>query len=183
MPLFVEMLALAFVTSTATMVLGPFWDGPVSDSTSLGFTAQGEPFLSHTKTQPDGTPLCTDLDGQPLDIDESDSRSTAVGLIYDSLPEADSQLAWSQRITQFPIYERNLPRSFWYLMHDFRADGDSYLVGYSWGTNQRIGFIGKAGFRHEPLPHEEWFAAKGHQSWQTVERKANDYRPLPIPSC
>ena len=46
-------------------------------------------------------------------------------------------------------------------MHDGKADGAGYFVGYESKSRRRVGFIGLSGFRPEPLPIEQLIPVRG----------------------
>jgi hypothetical protein len=52
---------------------------------------------------------------------------------------------WSSRIASFSD-QRNVP-TFWYLIQDGKPNGSAYLEGYNAANGQRVGYLGKDGFR------------------------------------
>jgi len=137
---------------------------PRDYGTSLFFTEDGQPYLWHWDPDPERITY-VDLDGNPV---EGDNYSHGVSLTPGDFDRQDQPLQWSLRISPLQVRDRNTIPSHWYLMRDARSNGGAYLVGYSAKTKQRIGFIGTAGFRTEPLPREEWFAVEGYSpAWYT----------------
>jgi hypothetical protein len=49
------------------------------------------------------------------------------------------------------------PAQLWYVIHDGQLQGHAWLEGFDSVTRQRIGFIGRQGFRTEQLPPDELF--------------------------
>jgi hypothetical protein len=67
--------------------------------------------------------------------------------------------AWARRLKPF-VNERE-PNVNWYFVHDGKEDGAGYFVGYQRESNRRVGFIGLAGARSDPVPINEWIPVRG----------------------
>lgn len=74
-------------------------------------------------------------------------------------PQATDELDWGERIRSFP--DGRWPATYWYFLSDGRREGTGYFVGYDSKSKLRIGYLGTAGFRSEPLPAEELFPFEG----------------------
>jgi hypothetical protein len=68
-------------------------------------------------------------------------------------------LGWEQRLTEF--FSEKEPTVNWFFVHDGKADGAGYFVGYERESNRRVGFIGLAGARPDPVPVSEWIPVRG----------------------
>jgi hypothetical protein len=123
---------------------------------------------------PDGTPLIAstphenlslttyrELGGRahdPIDREEMlpalymPGDHEAIGVIF-------SPLGWELRLKVF-VDERE-PNTDWYFVHDGKAQGSGYFVGYERVSNRRIGFIGLSGFRSHAVPPDEWIPVRG----------------------
>ncbi len=69
------------------------------------------------------------------------------------------QIRWDQRLRVF-ITEHE-PRVNWFFVHDGKAEGAGYFVGYESMSHRRVGFIGLSGFRSGPLPIDQWIPVRG----------------------
>jgi hypothetical protein len=52
------------------------------------------------------------------------------------------------------------PDDVWYFVHDGRAEGAGYFVGYEKVDKRRIGFIDQRGFGVDRPPRDKWFPVK-----------------------
>jgi hypothetical protein len=101
-------------------------------------------------------------------------------------PRADDlgdDLSWDGRLRHYP--DDRDPNASWFFVHDGKADGAGYFVGYRRDSRRRIGFIGLSGASPEPVletdkipvPRFLWAV---NSSWNSVPRWAvNDssWRP------
>jgi hypothetical protein len=70
-----------------------------------------------------------------------------------------SRPGWQGRLEVF-LNEQE-PTVIWYFVHDGKAEGAGYFVGYERTSNRRVGFIGLSGFRAELVPISEWIPVRG----------------------
>lgn len=99
----------------------------------------------------------------------------------------DVPVEWSQRILAASDHE--IAPEYWYLIHDGRPDGHARLEGFDGVTRQRIGYIGRHGFRDAPPTPDDgfpidWpaFQASGQSTfWGVFGRRPSlsDWRPRP----
>lgn len=82
-------------------------------------------------------------------------------------PRQANDLAWDERVCSFA--DGRWPPTYWYFLSDGRPDGAGYFVGYNSKSNIRVGYLGTAGFRDDPLTEEEWFPFEG-PVWGTDTR-------------
>jgi hypothetical protein len=82
-------------------------------------------------------------------------------------PQQASDLDWDERVRSFA--DGRWPAIYWYFVSDGRPDGAGYFVGYDSKSNVRVGYLGTAGFRDEPLPAEELFPFNG-PAWDAKTR-------------
>jgi len=68
-------------------------------------------------------------------------------------------MAWIFRIRSF-MDPGTYPPVFWYLVHDGRADGAAYFVGYDSDAKLPIGYIGSGGFSERVPPPQQRFPIK-----------------------
>lgn len=122
---------------------------------------------------PDGTPRVMfypegrrggeryrDLQGNPAPAPEAGiGRQLNCCSLPAQCPRQANDLAWDNRVCSFT--DGRLPATYWYFLSDGRPDGAGYFVGYNSKSNARVGYLGTAGFRDEPLPAEEWFPFDG----------------------
>lgn len=102
-----------------------------------------------------------DLEGRRVEVADNQQRLSTVTLPssnWDGIVDGDP-LDWQNRLDQFSDL-RDQP-TLWYLVTDGQSRGRAYLVGYSTGTNQRVGFAGTRGFRPDLPPTEEQFPFDG----------------------
>lgn len=127
----------------------------------LVFTVEGQPLLqSHNPNGAyDGNyAVYRTLDGQK--IEDPDSLHLSQVAAGDELPFSTGRDiwgdAWMWRIkTQLQI--RPAPVA-WYLIHDAQANGLAWFVGYQPITRQRIGYLGRSGFRQDLPPPPDRFS-------------------------
>ena len=80
-------------------------------------------------------------------------------------------LGWEQRLQEF--FSEKEPNVNWFFVHDGKAYGAGYFVGYEGESNRRVGFIGLAGARPDPVPMNEWIPVRGslvadNSQWSSV---------------
>jgi hypothetical protein len=80
------------------------------------------------------------------------------------------------------------PDVLWYFVHDGKRDGAGYFVGYALASNRRIGFIGMAGFRPQPVPAAEWIPVRGelisdYSNWSSLPLWVNSGQRWPQPQA
>src|SRR5262245_23223649 len=82
-------------------------------------------------------------------------RGSGGGLLGDFLTPAES-LEWRLRRLSGPR-----DPVAWYFVCDGRGHGRAYFVAYDTQHAERVGYLGPAGFRSDPLPPEEQFPFDG----------------------
>jgi hypothetical protein len=131
-----------------------FWEGLVVRS-------DGTPLIRRFTYGAPAEVTFRDLSGGVQPTPEHDDLLPAITVM--GTREAPSifsrDMAWNQRLQTF-LNERE-PTVNWLFVHDGKANGAGYFVGYERTTNRRIGFIGLAGFRLQPLPPAEWVPVDG----------------------
>ncbi len=105
-----------------------------------------------------------DLEHRPVSAPADDMVITEIDRLH--LPasrplQTASQLAWHQRIRGFT--DGGSPAIYWYFCSDGRPDGLGSFVGYDCKTYARVGFLGLAGFRSDPLAPDEMIPFSGDQ--------------------
>jgi len=71
------------------------------------------------------------------------------------------------------------PPAFWYLVHDGRREGQAWFEGFDSVTGQRIGWIGREGFRREPPTAGGTFTVDGRAlSMVAIVGRTNQGSPL-----
>lgn len=119
----------------------------------------------------DGVPVIVKLAAngmqqQVLSLD----REPTVGDMYQILhptyvgpsrPEASlvSSSVWTNRLAS--TSDGGSPANYWYLVHDGRANGRAYGVGYNSATKLAVGYFSRTGFSERLPPREAWFQVKG----------------------
>lgn len=98
--------------------------------------------------------VAMDLDEKVLDDIRWDDLLDSCYLIkWD--PRQAMNVGWRQRIL---VYTDGLqPPVYWYFVHNGLRDGKGWLEGYTTGTQQRIGYLGKNGLQAEPVPGDAQF--------------------------
>jgi hypothetical protein len=87
------------------------------------------------------------LDGQPLEAKYVLVSGTLPGPIHLEASTPDSN--WASRISVWK--DTQTPPERWYFIHDGQAQGHAWFEGFNTRTEQRIGFLGRNGFRKEEL--------------------------------
>jgi hypothetical protein len=102
------------------------------------------------------------LDGQPLP-NQREEWLTGAGLTGPRRPPGlwESPVRWTERVTGLSDALR--PPISWYLIRDDEPIGRAYLVGYDEYAKLPIGYFGRAGFRREMPPEDEWFDLGRHR--------------------
>ncbi len=93
------------------------------------------------------------LDGEHVESQRHLSSTPIMG--PDALEDVDLPIGWSERIRG--ISDRETVQGFWYLIHDGRPEGHAWLEGFDSVTKQRVGYIGRHGFRTAPPTREDLF--------------------------
>jgi hypothetical protein len=129
---------------------------------SLVFMQDGTPVVrTHVGNRYDA-PQYQDLSGNRLDISATEERWLPAFPLPAAVSENKSSVVvapWYYRIASFVDDRR--PPVYWFFVTDGRSQGHAYWVGYDSLTNARIGFLGTAGFRADPLVPEELFPFSG----------------------
>lgn len=94
------------------------------------------------------------LDGAELDSDEPQQQIAGAS----TAPPFERTPEWSQRVLGFSA--SNDP-TWWYLVHDGRADGHAYVVGFDKNSKRQIAIWGKDGFRSDELLTAERIPFRG----------------------
>jgi hypothetical protein len=128
--------------------------GPERAGEHLFFLPDGTPRVLHPVGQHDRQ--YRDLEGNPVPPPKNETSDALHGT---PLPVALSdrattgEIPWDQRIRFFR--DSGVPATYWYFVSDGRPDGTGYFVGYDSKSKACVGYLGKAGFRAEPLSPEE----------------------------
>lgn len=127
---------------------------------SLVFTVEGQPLLlsySPARVTYSDYMAYRTLDGRKIDdpdsLQLSDARSDELppGASFE-FPSDD----WQWRIRS-QLEKRPAPVA-WYLIHDAKRDGHAWFVGFQPQSKQRIGYLGRSGFRPDLPPVADQFA-------------------------
>ena len=124
----------------------------------LYFLADGTPLIRGEPVGDTGMAVFRDLEGNPQpppkesgpETDWRDGRPL-VAAISDELPPGG--MAWSHRLRS--THDDGTPPTIWYCLVDDPAAGSAYFIGYDSQAKTRLGYLGTAGFRHEPPPPAE----------------------------
>jgi hypothetical protein len=101
-----------------------------------------------------------DLSGQAVEV--SASELLAVQPLYRAQQAKQiSGAGWASRLAG--VNDGGAPPTYWYLVHDGRAGGSAYGVGYHSVTRQVVGYFGRQGFASTLPSRSEWFAVAGEQ--------------------
>jgi hypothetical protein len=73
----------------------------------------------------------------------------------EGVKQLDVPVEWSRRI--FAASDHELAPEYWYLIHDGRPDGHTWLEGFDSVTRQRMGYIGRHGFQNAPPTSDDLF--------------------------
>jgi hypothetical protein len=139
---------------------------PAAKYINLSFLADGEPILT-TFNYSQSYRTAADLDGNPVELTDEKGFAAASLLPPGPPPPFRGETAWSYRIVG--LIDDQKPPTFWYLIHDDQAAGHAYFEGYSAATKRRVGYIGTAGFRDEPIvPAEQFVVPFGH-AWNASQ--------------
>ncbi len=171
------------------------WAFQLSQSSTESFSPDSLAFLA------DGTVLHVhadgpyeqrqyrDLQGNAVEVPDSDNLN-AKQLPMSFLPLTlvnQSPLApsgWEQRIRSFT--DGTMPPVHWHLVTDGGLYPRAYFVGYDCKTSLRVGYLGTAGFRADPVPPDEMFELAGPISGGLGSAISLAYEvsefPLPEPS-
>jgi hypothetical protein len=92
------------------------------------------------------------------DAQKSPERSELLPAItiageYPRADDVADEPGWEGRLRHF-VDDRD-PNANWFFVHDGKADGAGYFVGYRRDSRRRIGFIGLSGARPEPVPETD----------------------------
>ncbi len=114
-----------------------------------------------------------DLDGRAVDHPTRETLLPAIAMAgeHETPSTFAPEPAWEQRLKVF-VNERE-PDVNWFFVHDGNSDGAGYFVGYERESNRRVGFIGLAGARTDPVPNNEWIPVRGslvadHYLWSSA---------------
>ncbi len=175
-------LLLALVLAAGTMIVWgvvssfcgeairqrQFRQRPLAERTRewLILSKDGTPMIASDSRFDTGKRLYRTLDGEPVE-------STSETVWFNHLPGPDAleldglPVQWSTRIRG--VSDLESAPSYWYLIHDGRPKGHAWLEGFDRATKQRVGYLGRNGFRASPptpgdLFRMEWrvFQASGH---------------------
>ncbi|MCL4205793.1 MAG: hypothetical protein KJ000_25195 [Pirellulaceae bacterium] len=70
------------------------------------------------------------------------------------------------------------PPSLWYFVHDGRREGQAWFEGFDSVTKQRVGWIGRDGFRSDPPGPDAIFAVDGRTLATLLAGRTNPGGPL-----
>jgi hypothetical protein len=114
---------------------------------------------------------------QVLSLDRQPTTGDVYQILYPAYvspagsgPSLVSSRDWTNRLAA--ISDGGSPATYWYLVHDGRANGLAYGVGYNSATKQAIGYFSREGFSERLPPREAWFQVKGDTglAYATPER-------------
>jgi hypothetical protein len=174
--LFQPLVLAGFLTTGFLIVWGVVAAWAVEFGARLARTGERERILLFL---PDGTPRLAqldfqygenqywDLEGNPVPPLENQhaGMQPAPGTDYlgptvnslqpVALPDRGSpcDTSWDRRIRSFA--DGTSPAVYWYFVSDAQPNGTGYFVGYDSKSCVRVGFLGTAGFRTEPLTSRE----------------------------
>ena len=107
------------------------------------------------------------LDGKPVVVAHLQEQASKGLLAPLRPPHRHANLSWERRVVMVGQVGGH---DNWYIWHDGRPQGHAYLIGYDIRSKQKIGYIGRRGFRpDEPPPDEQFPVAAGKMlRWYTV---------------
>src|ERR1700722_8530843 len=162
-------LALASTLATGFVVVwgllgfwavevGKYVTRPKEKNESLFIQPDGAVFV-YSSTDKNNEVIWRDLDGRECPPPAIPVTYSYASWLPARLPAPADNPAWEHRIGVF--LDGSAPVVYWYFVSDGRANGSAYFVGYHSESNQRIGYLGRAGFRQGSLPSEELFPFTG----------------------
>jgi len=155
------------------------WPGkPSPRYESLVVAADGTPLIQSFSTELSRV-THRDLNGDdyPTVDDTNELRAVYLNGEHGNLAQFPFDQGWEKRIKVFTD-EKDLD-AVWYFVHDGRADGSGYFVGYNRISNEPIGYIGLSGFRRQPIASEEQIPVRAEQalsyntSWSSAQLSIN----------
>ncbi len=161
-------LLLALLLSLGTIVvwgfLWTFWDATIRERQFRQRELAGS-VNEYLRIAEDGTPVIASISAsvsrtpfRTLDGDDTDSLGTLDWtwlpgpevLRYSSVP-----VEWSRRI--LATSDQGFTPQYWYLIHDGRPEGSAWLEGFDSTHKQRLGYMGRHGFRDAPPAADDLF--------------------------
>jgi hypothetical protein len=122
----------------------------------LEVASDGTPYIREIPLDNLSNVTYRNLDGSARTVDDRKRQTQPISLYGAREPGGFwSSPGWWGRIWAF-ANERE-PAAVWYLMTDGGSPASGWFVGYERVSNRRIGYIGLAGFREQPVPPEERF--------------------------
>ncbi len=118
----------------------------------LSFAEDGTPMISW-RSRADNRTRYRTLDGEHTESRGLSRTSRLHG--PKGVKQLDVPVEWPRRI--FATSDHGLAPQYWYLIHDGRSPGYTWLEGFDSVTRQRLGYIGRRGFRNSPPPSDERF--------------------------
>lgn len=159
---------LAICSLMSSWILSVYSEDALESSERLCFLPDGTPRVVFFPDGQRGGDHYRDLQGNPAPPPEAGiGRLLVICSLPANPPQRANDLAWDERICSFT--DGRWPATYWYFLSDGRTEGAGYFVGYNSKSNARIGYLGTAGFREEPLPVEEWFPFNG-STWSHPSR-------------
>lgn len=154
----VGFLAICFVASA--WVLNVYSADAFLATEQLRFLPDGTPRVMYYPDGQRGGDRYRDLQGNPTPPPEAGiGRQLNCRSLPADPPRQTGELAWDERVCSFA--DGRWPATYWYFLSDGRPNGTGYFVGYDSKSNVRVGYLGTAGFREEPLRAEEFFPFNG----------------------
>jgi hypothetical protein len=129
----------------------------------LEVAADGTPYIREIPRDNLSNATFRELDGRARTVDDRRRQTQPVNLYGEREPGGFwSSPGWWGRMWAF-VNERE-PAAVWYLISD-GSPASGWFVGYERVSNRRIGYIGLAGFREQPVPPEERFPLEANAGY------------------
>jgi hypothetical protein len=148
-------LWFALVIWLATSIQDALWRGNQPPEEDLVVKSDGTLLIQSTPPQNQSLATYRDLSGRVQDAPDNNDLISAMHMSDEHpLPGSLSpHRGWDQRLRLF--VDEHEPTVTWFFVHDGKTEGAGYFVGYERESNRRVGFIGLAGFRADPVPGDE----------------------------
>jgi hypothetical protein len=156
--------------------VGRYVIGSEEMNESLFIPSDGNVLVQST-SGPGGEVRFRDLDGQACPPPANPVMYNFSSWLLAHLGVPAETPGWEQRVTAYS--DGGSPHVYWYFISDARADGSAYFVGYDSRSKACIGYLGRAGFRKEPLPPEEYFPFTGDVKGDRARVLCTQGTPVP----
>jgi hypothetical protein len=161
-------LLLALLLSLGTIIvwgfLWTFWDATIRERQFRQRELSGS-VTEYLRIAEDGTPVIgsssasvSGMRFRTLDGDDTDALGT---LDWRWLPGPEVlrhlslPVEWSRRI--LATSDQGFAPQYWYLIHDGRPEGSAWLEGFDSTSKQRVGYMGRHGYRDAPPAADDLF--------------------------